>query len=102
MRTEEKVIAALRGLPPNRQAEVLDFAEFLRVRQAVAREPPPDERGARKPELTADFDVSLSADAGVFPPTTFEAPDAPSVYQGRPLTLAQMREAIEWEAGGAQ
>ena len=31
MRTEEKVIATLRGLPPDRQAEVLDFAEFLKA-----------------------------------------------------------------------
>jgi hypothetical protein len=102
MRTEEKVIAALRGLPPNRQAEVLDFAEFLRVRQAAATAAAPDGHGAREPQVTADFDVSSLADGGVFPPTTFEAPDAPSLYQGRPLTLAQMREAIEWEAGGAQ
>ena len=49
MHTEEKVIAALRGLPPDRQAEVLDFAEFLRVRAAAATESGPDRRGARKP-----------------------------------------------------
>jgi hypothetical protein len=40
-------------------------------------------------------------DAG-FPVTDFESPDAPSVYQGRPLTLQQMREAIDWEAGQHQ
>lgn len=102
MRTEEKVIAALRGLSPNRQAEVLDFAEFLRVRQAVTAQPGPDGCGAREPQVTADFDASSLVEGGVFPPTTLEAPDATAVYQGKPLTLAQMREAIEWEAGGPQ
>ena len=35
----------------------------------------------------------------VFPESTFESPDTPSVYRGKPLTLEEMREAIEWEAG---
>ena len=70
MHTEEKVIAGPRGLPPHRQAEVLDFAEFLRVREAAATESGPDGRGARKPRVTADFDVSSFADGWVFLPTT--------------------------------
>lgn len=33
-----------------------------------------------------------------FPVTEFESPTTGSVYQGQPLTLQQMREAIDWEA----
>jgi hypothetical protein len=39
---------------------------------------------------------------GVFAESAFEDPDAPSVYQGKPLTLEQMREVIDWEAGKAR
>jgi hypothetical protein len=37
----------------------------------------------------------------VFPETQLEAVDAPSVYQGKPLTEEDMQHAIEWEAGQA-
>jgi hypothetical protein len=39
-------------------------------------------------------------DAKPFPATTFESPDAPSIYGGPALTQGQMRDAIDWEAGG--
>ena len=35
----------------------------------------------------------------VFPETRIESPDTPSVYRGKPLSLDEMREAVEWEAG---
>ncbi|WP_295445603.1 hypothetical protein [uncultured Thiodictyon sp.] len=61
MRTEEKVIAALRWLPPGKQAEVLDFTDFLRGQQAVTAERGSDGRVAPElswcphaPELTCD------------------------------------------------
>lgn len=81
MGTEERILAALRDLPPGRQTEVLDFVEFLRERRAHSTEP------------------AISEPAGAFPATAFEEPEASSVYHGSPLTLAQMRDAIEWEAG---
>ena len=36
--------------------------------------------------------------ARVFPPTVLESADAPSVYEGRPLSLEQMVRAVESEA----
>lgn len=35
----------------------------------------------------------------VFPATELEPVDAPSVYQGKPLSLADMDRAVEAEAG---
>ncbi len=52
--------------------------------------------GLAQPMIFADLGYGVDAD---FPATDFDSPDAPSVYQGRPLTLQQMREAIDWEAG---
>ncbi len=78
MKTEEKVITVLRELPPETQAEVLDYVEFLRARLAWQH------AGTTK---------------DLFAESTFEDPDTPSVYKGQPLTLDQMRGAIEWEAG---
>lgn len=37
-----------------------------------------------------------------FAPTEFESDDAPSVYQGPPLSLEQMRAAIDWVGGEAR
>ena len=59
MRTEEKVIATLRGLPPDRQAEVLDFAEFLKARSPSAVEPRPYGLCAGEIQVPADFDAPL-------------------------------------------
>ncbi|HBG04778.1 MAG: AbrB family transcriptional regulator [Geobacteraceae bacterium GWC2_58_44] len=35
----------------------------------------------------------------VFPPTELEPPDTPSIYQGRPLSLEEMEQAVLSEAG---
>lgn len=35
----------------------------------------------------------------VFAPTELESPDAPSIYQGKPLSLEEMERAIVAEAG---
>lgn len=35
----------------------------------------------------------------VFPPTELESADTPSVYQGRPLSLEEMEQAVSTEAG---
>lgn len=37
--------------------------------------------------------------ARVFPPSELEAPDAPSIYQGKTLSLDDMEQAIRDEAG---
>ncbi|MDO3378735.1 AbrB/MazE/SpoVT family DNA-binding domain-containing protein [Geoalkalibacter halelectricus] len=37
--------------------------------------------------------------ARVFPPSELEAPDAPSVYQGKALSLEEMDQAVRDEAG---
>ncbi len=35
----------------------------------------------------------------VFPPTELEALETPSVYQGKPLTIEDMKQAVSIEAG---
>lgn len=40
--------------------------------------------------------------SAAFPVTEFESPTKRSVYQGPSLTLQQMRDAIDWEAGQGQ
>ena len=77
MQTEERVIAVLRELPPECQAEVLDFVEFLKARQAGQQ---------------------IGSSKGVFAGSQLEDPDTPSVYKGDSLTLEKMRDAIDWEA----
>lgn len=37
--------------------------------------------------------------AKAFPPTEVESVDTPSVYQGRPLTLEEMEQAVALKAG---
>ena len=44
----------------------------------------------------------LDTTEDIFAPTALEDADTPSVYAGPPLTLEQMREAIDWEAGQAR
>jgi hypothetical protein len=102
MGTAERVIDALRKLPPERQAEVLDFAEFLKGRLPLEGEPRPYGLCAGQFRVPADFDAPLPADVGAFRRTSLEATEAPSFYRGRPLTLAQMREAVDWEASGSK
>lgn len=60
------MITALAELPPESQAMVLDFVEFLKARQAWQH------AGSTK---------------DLFAESTFEDPDAPSVYKGPLLTL---------------
>ncbi len=40
-------------------------------------------------------------DSASFPETCIEDPATPSVYQGKPLSLETVREAVDWEAGEA-
>lgn len=40
MTIAEQLLETLRELPPEQQAEVLDFAAFLRQRATAAQEPP--------------------------------------------------------------
>ncbi|WPL15207.1 hypothetical protein Thiowin_00088 [Thiorhodovibrio winogradskyi] len=53
-------------------------------------------RHSRRPARHRDFQTVA------FPVTEFELPTKRSVYQGPPLTLQQMRDAIDWEAGQRQ
>lgn len=55
-----------------------EFLDFLLTRHRI---------------VTAGTDVA---------PTEFESDDAPSVYRGQPISLEQMREAIDWEGGDAR
>lgn len=59
MMTEERIITILRELPPERQAEVLDFAEFLKKRTPGARLPRPYGLCEGEFEVPADFDAPL-------------------------------------------
>lgn len=59
MPTAEHVIALLRELPPEQQAEVLDFAEFLRQRRTGAGALRPWGLCAGDFAVPDDFDASL-------------------------------------------
>ena len=59
MHTEERLLAAVRVLPPQRQAEVLDFAEFLKGRDNAAPEPRPFGLCAGEFAVPEDFDAPL-------------------------------------------
>ena len=59
MNMEEKVIHTLRMLPPERQAEVLDFAEFLKRRSQTTRELRPFGLCAGQFRMPDDFDAPL-------------------------------------------
>lgn len=39
MNVEEQIIATVRALPPESQREILDFAQFLRIRQEERNQP---------------------------------------------------------------
>jgi hypothetical protein len=67
MGTEERVIDALRKLSPERPAEVLDFAEFLKTRLPPAAEPRPYGLCAGEIRVPADFDAPLpESELGLF------------------------------------
>ena len=59
MLTEERVINVLRELPPEQQAEILDFAEFLKERHGRARSPRPYGLCAGEFQVPDDFDAPL-------------------------------------------
>lgn len=59
MMTEQRIIAILRELPPERQAEVLDFAEFLKERMPRARSLRPYGLCAGEFQVPDDFDAPL-------------------------------------------
>lgn len=67
MTIEEQILETLHALPPEQQAEVLDFAEFLRLRLKSAPQPPAEQ-----------------APAEGWPPGFFEA--TAGAWQGAPLT----------------
>jgi hypothetical protein len=62
MSVEEQVIATLRTLPPERQAEVLDFAEFLKQRNPPSKEPRPYGLCGGRIQVPDDFDAPLPED----------------------------------------
>jgi len=71
----EQIYEKAKGLDPERLRTLDAFLDFL-----LARE-------------------SSEGDESAFAPTRLEPPDTPSVYRGPPLTLEQMREAVDAEAG---
>lgn len=67
MRVEERVIAALRVLPPERQAEVADFAEFLKNRIPRSQQLRPYGLCAGELDVPDDFDAPLpDSELGLF------------------------------------
>lgn len=76
MITADQIHERAQSLDPLRLQELSDFLEFL-----LAKRPP----SQRKED--------------VFPPTQLESSDAHSVYQGRALSLEEMDQAVEFEAG---
>jgi hypothetical protein len=53
----------------------------------------------RRASRTEPLEPSTSPYGSPFPTTRLESLDAPSVYRGPPLSLEQMQEAVDWEAG---
>jgi len=71
----EQIARKAHQLDPARLQLLSEFVDFLLTRGNG----PGEERG--------------------FPVTRIEDPATPSVYQGKPLSLDAMREAVDWEAG---
>jgi hypothetical protein len=65
-----------------------------------------DHRLPLPPELPVGTPVRVTVElltAGpLFSPTPFEDVETPSAYEGQPLSLEQMRPAIDWEGGEAR
>ncbi|MCK5515747.1 MAG: hypothetical protein KAI39_02645 [Desulfobulbaceae bacterium] len=72
----EQIFHKAQLLDPPRLQELTDFLDFLLSKKQKIKEP----------EV-------------FFPKTELESIETPSVYQGKPLSLNHMRQAIEWEAG---
>lgn len=89
MTIQQAIQQKLPQLPPELQQELFDFMEFLlfkaRARHLRNKAIPILKFGRMSPDY--------------LPPAELEPPDAPSVYRGPPLTLEDMRAAIEDEAG---
>ena len=69
MMTEERIITILRELPPERQAEVLDCAEFLKKQVSGARLLRPYGLCAGEFQVPDDFDALLpEAEMKLFEP----------------------------------
>lgn len=62
MSVVEQVVTTLRTLPPERQAEVLDFAEFLKQREPLGKEFRPFGLCAGQIQVSDDFDAPLPED----------------------------------------
>lgn len=71
----EQIARKAHQLDPARLQLLSEFVDFLLTRGNG----PGEERG--------------------FSATRIEDPATPSVYQGKPLSLDAMREAVDWEAG---
>jgi len=88
MTIQQAIQQKLPQLSPELQQELLDFMEFLLSKA--------------KPRCLPDKTVPVLKFGRVspdyLPPAELEPPDAPSVYLGPPLTVEDMRAAIEEEA----
>lgn len=63
MNVEEQIIVTVRNLPPERQVEVLDFAEFLSQRiTSTVNAPRPFGLCAGQFRVPDDFDAALPED----------------------------------------
>ncbi len=76
MITADQIHKKAQSLDPLRLQELADFLEFL-----LTKRPPSQPKG------------------DVFPATQLESPAMRSVYQGRALSLEEMDQAVEFEAG---
>lgn len=62
MNIEAQILSAVRVLPPERQAEVLDFAGFLQQRVRQCQEPRPIGLCQGEFQVPDDFDAPLPED----------------------------------------
>ncbi len=72
----EQICAKAKSLDPSRLQTLAEFLDILMTRR----------------------DGEAAGDA--FAQSAFEDPTAASVYQGKPLTLEQMRTAVDWYEAG--
>ncbi len=78
------------------KAERLDPAHLKLLADYVELLLTDQQRQANRSELQK---LSTTLSGSPFAVTMLESPDAPSVYRGPALSLEQMHEAVEWEAG---
>ena len=88
MTIQQTIQQKLPQLPLELQQELLDFMEFLLSK-----------KNAQHPSKQAVSALKIGRmSPNYLPPSKLESPDAPSVYQGKPLTLEDMQAAIDEEA----